>query len=86
MSNGCGGTYSCGGTCTGYNTCGGGGTSNVCGCSADANACDGRECGNVDNGCGGSMSCGTCFGGAYCRAGECVGGDLDELKSEEASR
>ncbi|SEU37552.1 hypothetical protein SAMN05443572_112142 [Myxococcus fulvus] len=84
VSNGCGGTYSCGGACTGYNSCGGGGNPNVCGCSADPNACDGRECGSVDNGCGGTMNCGTCLGTAYCRAGECVGGDLQ--KSEEVSR
>lgn len=64
VSDKCGNTYPCGPeTCTAPNTCGGGGTPNVCGCTAKTKdeACLGLDCNMISNGCNPTpvYNCGT---------------------------
>jgi hypothetical protein len=60
-------------------TCGGGGIANECGSGgavcrplAEADACDGVECGVASDGCGGRYTCGRCSGDEVCQAGQCA--------------
>jgi hypothetical protein len=69
VPDGCGGTVSCG-TCVAPQTCGGGGTANVCGCTALTKCPAGDNCGAISDGCTGTVICGpkctapkTCGGG-----------------------
>lgn len=45
------------GFCSSPDTCGGGGTPNVCGCTAQT-ACNPGQCGTVSDTCGGTLECG----------------------------
>jgi hypothetical protein len=55
-------------SCTGPQTCGGGGVPNVCGCTDNGAACQGKECGTVINNCGVEVTCApnNCPGGTLC--------------------
>ncbi len=83
VSNGCGaevdgGLIQCPG-CPDGEACGASGVPNVCGNAADAckpvaqaDACDGLECGVVGDGCSDSYDCGACGTGEICQQGACA--------------
>jgi hypothetical protein len=54
------------GTCVAPKTCAGGGTANVCGCTASNCTGLGKNCGSLPDGCGGTLSCGTCTSPQTC--------------------
>ncbi len=71
VSDTCGGTLSCG-TCTSPETCAGGGTPNVCGCTAEpqSTTCSGNKCGTFKNNCNLNVNC-SCGSGDVCNGGTC---------------
>ena len=75
ISDGRGGTIDCG-TCTAPQTCGGGGTFFQCGGTSgscvpktQAEACAGKNCGEVTDGCESTITCGTCTAPETCGGG-----------------